>query len=201
MDINNIIFILEIIGTVAFAASGAMVGINKQMDIFGVAMLGVFTAVGGGMIRDVLIGATPTWALKNPIFTLIAIAVSIITFLPPVRRKVNLDHPAWVLIDAIGLGVFVVLGVQTASRFNSFFMEIVLGTITGVGGGVLRDICAMEMPVIFVRHFYACAGIIGAFVCAIIYPLNPIVAMIVGTILIVVLRMIAAKYKWHLPKA
>lgn len=198
---NIFIYAIELIGTIAFAASGAMVAINKKMDMFGVAMLGVFTAVGGGIVRDLLIGDTPPWALKNPIFTVLAIIVSLIAFLPSVRKKVNLDHPVWVFIDAIGLGLFVVLGVQKAVQFNSFFIEVVIGTVTGVGGGMLRDICAREMPVIFVRHFYACACIIGSMVCAIIYPYNSLVAMVVGAILIVVIRMLAAKYKWHLPKA
>ena len=198
---NIFIDAIELIGTIAFAASGAMVAINKKMDMFGVAMMGVFTAVGGGIIRDILIGDTPPWALKNPMFTVIAIIVSIIAFLPSVRKKVNLDHPVWVFIDAIGLGLFVVLGVQKAVQFNSFFIEVVIGTVTGVGGGMLRDICAREMPVIFARHFYACACIIGSMVCAVIYPYNQLIAMLVGAILIVVIRMLAAKYKWHLPRA
>lgn len=195
------LIIIELIGTIAFAASGAMVAINKKMDVFGVAMLGLFTSVGGGIIRDVLIGVVPPSTFQHPEYGILGICVSIITFLPPVRRRVNLDHPAWVLIDSIGLGVFVVIGVQTAMRFDNFLFEICLGTITGVGGGVLRDICAREMPMIFVRHFYACACIIGAAICALIYPYSDLAAMIIGAVSIIILRLFAAKYKWHLPKA
>ena len=188
-------------GTIAFSVSGALVGIKKKMDVFGVTMLGLITAVGGGIFRDLIIGVNPPKAFQNPLYAFIAIAVAIITFLPAVRKLINLDQKLWVFIDAIGLAVFTVIGVKAGQQFNNIFLEIFLGTVTGVGGGVVRDICAQEMPMIFVRHFYACASIAGALICAVLYPINSGIAVILGITVIIILRMLAAKYKWHLPKA
>ena len=198
---NTAYLICEIMGTIAFSVSGALVGIKKKMDIFGVAMLGLITAVGGGVFRDLIIGVNPPKAFQNPLYALIAIVVAIITFLPAVRQLINLDQKLWVFIDAIGLAVFTVIGVKAGQQFNNIFLEVFLGIVTGVGGGVVRDICAQEMPMVFVRHFYACASLVGALICALFYSINSGMAVIIGIIVIIVLRMLAAKYKWHLPKA
>jgi len=195
------ILILEIIGTIAFAISGAMVAVNKKMDILGVVILGTTTAVGGGIIRDVIIGVTPPVAFQEPLYALIAIGVSIIVFLPFVRSKINLDNFFFVIIDALGLGVFTVVGVKSGVLFENIFLQIFLGTITGVGGGVLRDLFANEKPMIFVRHFYACACIIAASVTSVLLPINSEIALVSGIIIVVILRILAAKFKWNLPKA
>ncbi len=194
-------YISEIIGTVAFAVSGAMIGINKKMDIFGVAMLGLITAVGGGIMRDVIIGVHPPVAFQDPEYALIAIVTSLIVFLPFIRKRIDLDGIFWILADAIGLAVFSVVGVRAGAEFDNLFLEVFLGTITGVGGGVIRDVCAQEKPTIFVRHFYACASIIGSLVCAIAYRYNETLSMVAGISVIIVLRYFAAKYKWELPRA
>ena len=196
-----IISILEIIGTIAFSVSGAVVGIRKKMDILGVTTLGIITAVGGGIIRDIMIGVVPPSALCNPRYTMIAIVAALIVFLPFVRKKINLDHFAWVLVDAIGLGAFTIIGVSMGSAFDNLFLEVFLGVVTGVGGGVIRDICSGDIPMIFIKHFYACPSIIGAIICAGLNGYNANLAMALGFVLILVLRLLAAKYKWHLPKA
>lgn len=198
---NAAYLVCEIMGTIAFSVSGALVGIKKKMDIFGVTMLGLITAVGGGVFRDLIIGVNPPTAFQNPLYAFIAIAVAIITFLPPVRKVINLDQKLWVFIDAIGLAVFTVIGVKAGEQFDNTFLAVFLGTVTGVGGGVVRDICAQELPMVFVRHFYACASLAGALVCSLLYGINSGMAVIAGIIIIIVLRMLAAKYKWHLPKA
>ncbi len=193
--------ILEIVGTVAFSASGAVVGIRKRMDIFGVISLGIFTAVGGGVIRDLIIGVTPPTAFRNPVYTLVAITVASVVFLPFIRRRIDLDHFIWVLIDSFGLGAFTMTGVSTGIPFDNLFLEVFLGVVTGIGGGVIRDICAGEIPMIYVRHFYACPCIIGALVCALLDDVSPDAAVVSGAVIIIVLRLLAAKYRWHLPKA
>ena len=192
---------LEILGTVAFAVSGAMVAIDKKMDILGVAILGMTTAVGGGIVRDVIIGVTPPVAFSNPLYALLAIAVSCVVFLPFIRRHVNPDSMLFVIVDAIGLGTFAVIGVISGLPFGNLFLEIFLGTLTGVGGGILRDVFAAEKPMVFVKHFYASACIIGAVLCAVIYPYSRNIAMLTGIVSVIVLRILAARYKWHLPKA
>lgn len=194
-------YILEIIGTIAFAVSGAMVGIEKKMDVFGVAALGATTAVGGGIIRDIIIGVIPPSAFQQPIYILIALAVSMLVFTRPVRKRIDVNSPILILIDSIGLGVFTVLGVKAGIDFHNAFLQIFLGTVTGTGGGVLRDIFANEKPMIFVKHFYASAALIGAAVCVVLYPYNDNLAMIIGILTIAVLRLLAARFRWHLPKA
>lgn len=193
--------ILEIIGTIAFSVSGAVVGIKKKMDILGVATLGVITAVGGGILRDIIIGVVPPTAFRNPAYTLIAIAVAVLAFFPFVSRKINLDHFIWILADSIGLGAFTMIGVSSGTAFDNLFLEVFLGVLTGVGGGVIRDICSGDIPMIFVKHFYACPCIIGAIICAVLNRYDPDLAIVVGFAVILILRLLAAKFKWHLPKA
>lgn len=178
---NVLVFVLELIGTAAFAVSGAIVGIKKQMDLFGVIVLGVCTAVGGGIVRDVILGVTPPATFHDPVYTLTAAAVSVLMFLPHVRARVGRHEPVFdrllLVMDAVGLGVFTV-------------------------GGVLRDVFSGERPYIFVRHFYACASIIGALICALCWDrLGANAAMLFGAAAIVVLRLLAAYYHWSLPKS
>ena len=197
---NILVFVLELIGTVAFAVSGAIVGIKKQMDLLGVIVLGVCTAVGG---------ITPPATFQDPVYTLTAAAVSVLTFLPHVRARVGRHEPVFdrllLVMDAVGLGVFTVVGVQCAYRqaeHYTLFLTVFVGLITGVGGGVLRDVFSGERPYIFVRHFYACASIIGALICALCWNrLGANAAMLFGAAAIVVLRLLAAYYRWSLPKS
>lgn len=196
-----IICILEIIGTVAFSVSGAVVGIKKKMDILGVTTLGIITAVGGGIFRDIIIGVVPPTAFCNPIYMIIAIAAALIAFLPFISRKINLDHFIWVLADSIGLSAFTIIGVSAGAAFDNLFLEVFLGVITGVGGGVIRDICSGDIPMIFIKHFYACPCMIGAVICAVLNKYNSVLATVAGFGIILILRLLAAKYKWHLPKA
>lgn len=198
----------EIIGTVAFAISGAVVAISKKMDIFGVAILGMTTAVGGGILRDLILGLTPPAAFQSPGFALTAIAVSTLVFLPPVRRLLHwrekLYDTTLRIFDAIGLGIFTVIGVQTAytatGELNAF-LAIFVGVVTGCGGGVLRDMFAGTPPYIFVKHFYASASIIGAVVCLLLWDIGQMPAMLIGAATTLTLRLLAAHYRWSLPKA
>ncbi len=194
-------YALEILGTVAFAVSGALVGIRKKMDILGVVTLGLITAVGGGILRDLIIGVVPPAAFSDPVWAVLAIAVSVIVFLPFISRHIDLDRFIWILIDSVGLGAFTIIGVLTGIPYGSRFLSIFLGVVTGVGGGVIRDICANDIPMIFVRHFYACPCIIGAIACVLLYPAGNDLAVVTGFALILVLRLLAAKFRWHLPKA
>ena len=206
MDI--LILCFEIIGTVAFAISGAMTAIRKDMDLLGVMILSFTTALGGGVIRDVLLGITPPTTFTNPVYAVIAIITSILVFLPLSDRilknpRINFDM-ILLIMDAIGLGIFTVLGVCVAYNQNSsysIFLLIFLGVMTGVGGGVLRDVFTCSLPYIFVRHFYASASIIGAFICSVLLEVTEeYVAMICGALVIIVLRLCAAHFHWKLPK-
>lgn len=205
---NVFLFGLELLGTAAFAVSGAMTALGKKMDLFGVAILGVTTAVGGGVLRDVLTGQTPPALFRDPTFALAAVLVSLAFFFPSVRRGLTANHKGWELLlllaDSIGLGVFTVVGVKAAMDLSmtAWFASIFLGTITGVGGGVLRDVLAGNTPYIFIKHIYACAAIFGAAICRMLWaPLGEGGAMAVGTACILIVRLLSAHYRWSLPKA
>lgn len=206
---EHILLIIELIGTVAFAVSGAEVGLKKGMDIFGVAILGLTTAVGGGVIRDLILGNTPPATFRHPVYAVVAVCVSIIMFLPAVRcffeRREKLYHYSMLLMDSLGLGIFTVVGIQTAYSMNSengIFLLIFVGVVTGVGGGVLRDVMSGNTPYVFVKHFYATASLIGALVSAILWSrLGDTWSMVIGAALILILRLLAAHYRWSLPKA
>ncbi|MBR6965402.1 TRIC cation channel family protein [Candidatus Saccharibacteria bacterium] len=199
----DFVFCLELIGTIAFAISGALVAIDKKMDILGVAILGMTTAVGGGIVRDIILGNFPPAAFQNPFNALLAIAVSLIIFFPFVRRVFGFrkTRKGILLMDAIGLAVFTMLGLRAGFRYDNFFLAVFVGVVTGVGGGVMRDVFAGERPQIFTKYFYASAAIIGANIAGLLWSVNHIAAMTTGVVVIVVLRLLAAKFHWSLPHA
>ena len=169
-------FYFELIGAVAFAISGAALAVKKHMDLFGVAMMGMTTAVGGGILRDLLLGITPPAALRDPLQALVAIATSLLVFLVWKRFHPEGDHRNWETL-------------------------LLVGMLTGVGGGVLRDLCCMERPYIFTKHIYACASLAGAAVCMLLWSVGENLALLAGCALTVVLRLCAAVFRWSLPKA
>lgn len=201
-------FILELIGTVAFAVSGALTGVKKHMDIFGVAILGLTTAVGGGVIRDLVLGITPPGTFRSPVYALVAIITSILVFLPFIRRLLTRSsrilNTVLLIMDSVGLGIFTVVGMQTAFGAIAdcgLFLLIFVGVVTGVGGGILRDVLAGDTPYIFVKHIYASASLAGAILCALLWSVSPVWAMLSGTALVIVIRLLSAHFKWNLPHA
>ncbi len=208
-SLENIVFALEIIGTIAFAISGATLGLEKGMDLMGITILGLTTGVGGGIIRDLIVGQTPPLTFRNPTYLVLSVVVSVIVFTPPVRKWIFSDSTLYdwlmLIMDSVGLGVFTVIGIKSAYNATSIqgiILFAFVGVLTGVGGGVLRDIMAGDRPYIFVKHFYASASLIGAFTCIILWDrLGTVLAMGIGATLIVLLRLLAAHYHWSLPKA
>lgn len=211
MEEMNVFFIIEIIGTIAFASSGAMVAIKKELDLLGVIVLGVLTAVGGGMMRDILLGNLPPALFIHSIYAVVAFVTVLILFFLLYFHTRLLEGSSMEtyekimnVFDAIGLGAFTVTGIDTAVAAGygkySFFV-IVLGVLTGVGGGVLRDILAGQTPYILKKHFYACASIAGAVLYVILLPRIPEgVAMVISGCLVVAIRLLAAHFRWNLPK-
>lgn len=212
MDYQEVItFIMEMIGTVAFAISGAMVGIERKMDIFGVCVLGSVTAVEGGMVRDVVVGNIPPAVFVHPVYGIVAILTSCAVFcyfwfrMNKIGAKFKSANEKLMLImDSIGLGIFTVVGVNTGIKqgyVDNTFLLVFLGASTGVGGGLLRDMMAQVPPYILVKHIYACASIIGALVCILMYrSFGAVQAMIVASIVVCLIRFCAAHYRWKLPK-
>ena len=173
---DGFVLILELIGTVAFAASGAIIAIRKQMDVFGVCVLALTTAVGGGIIRDLLLGVIPPYTFQNPIYAFTATLVAVIVFIKPVRYYLTGNHNAYqrtiLAMDTIGLGIFSVVGVSNAYAAQpnaGIYLTVFVGVLSGVGGGILRDVMAGDTPYIFVKDVYACASLAGALVCALLY--------------------------------
>ena len=207
---DTFIFVLEIIGTVAFASSGAMTAIEKKMDIFGVNILGATTAVGGGMMRDIILGVTPPAAFSQPVYILFSILTSTLLFTivytnPEIlhsRIKNKYYDKIMLWCDTAGLGIFTVVGIQTASRIlpqdNPFFF-VFIGVLTGVGGGVLRDIMAGETPYILVREIYASAAIAGGITCVVCgSSMGEATATVLGLTVTIVIRSLAAYFHWNL---
>ena len=180
------------------------------MDLFGVCVLGVTTSVGGGAIRDVTLGIIPPGMFRRPIYTIVAVMVSLGLFALLYIRRNLLDGRIGQLYDllmnisdAIGLGIFTVVGINTAwnAGYYQLFLLVFVGVITGVGGGLLRDVMAQEKPYILTKHIYACASIIGALVC--VYTkstLGNLTAMMVGASAVVIVRFLAMHYRWNLPR-
>ena len=206
----NIIFIVEIIGTIAFASSGAMVAVRKRLDLFGIIVLGVITAVGGGMLRDLMIGNIPPNMFRNPVYVLAAFLNVLVLFLlfrcwPFLlgSRYIEGYEKIMNILDAIGLGAFTVIGIDTgveAGYGDYHFLIIFLGVITGIGGGILRDIMAGETPYVLKKHIYACASIAGACLYVVLLQVTRSDSAMIGSALLVVaIRILASHFRWDLP--
>ena len=193
-------FILEIIGTVAFAISGALTAMQKKMDPYGVYIIAFATAAGGGTLRDVMIGSTPVgWMLD-----LSYIYMIIVGFILAIIFKIQLDklRISMMLFDTIGLSVFALIGLQKGIDYGLHpAISIGLGTITACFGGVLRDILCAEIPIIFRREIYATLCILGGVVFFVLkknhVPMD--LVYLISAITIAVLRVLVVKFKWSLP--
>lgn len=206
---SDMIFLgIELLGVVSFALAGAVVGVKKKLDLFGVLILGLTTACGGGVIRDLILGITPPMMFRSPIYAGVALGTSLVVFMPAVRHiieKYQRYYELFMLItDSIGLGIFTVVGIQIAADVtwdSNIFLMVFVGVITGCGGGVIRDTMIGDTPMIFVKHFYASASLIGALLYLAVWSgRDEMLATIVGATSIVVLRCMAAHYHWNLPK-
>ena len=199
--------VLELIGSISFAVSGTVTGMRKNFDLFGTIFLGVVTAVGGGVIRDIILGRTLPAVFLDPTCAVAAICASLIFLLSPIRKWINrhalLYERVLFLMDSLGLGIFTAVGASVSLQSfpdAGMYLHVFLGMTTGVGGGLLRDVMASNPPYIFVRHIYALASMAGAAGCALLWlPDNPLPAMLAGIIIVLTLRFLSAHYRWNLP--
>lgn len=205
---EDVMFVIELIGAAAFAVSGAMVAIEKKADIFGVLFLAVTTALGGGVIRDVLIGRIPPVMFVSYWYLLIsvvaALAVFIDAYLRSEKYKLHLDKLDAVnnVFDAIGLAVFTVSGMNAAMPVSdNVILVLFVGMCTGVGGGMLRDVMTNTMPKVLRKRVYAVASLIGGGLYYVMYVLNinQLLSVGCGMLVIFALRLFATIYKWNLP--
>ena len=192
--------ILDIIGTIAFALSGALTAMSKRMDGFGVFIVAFVTAVGGGTMRDVMIGRTPVGWMLDLVYVY-AIIVAVL-FAVLFRKKFDRLRTSLFLFDTIGLGVFTLIGIEKGLEVGLHPMIcIALGTITACFGGVIRDILCAEIPVIFRKEIYATVCIVGGIVFFILreFSLDQNILYLFTSVLIISGRLMAVKFKWYLP--
>lgn len=210
---DTFVYVIEIISLTAFGISGAMIGIKKGMDLFGVIMLAVTTSVGGGIVRDLVLGIHPPKSFQRPAYAMTAAVIALITFIIEAHSykksagregvhgtKFTDEVLFW--LDTVGLAIYTVVGIAVGYEAGSTngFVLCFAGVVTGVGGGLIRDMMAQSMPYIFVKHIYASACIVGSIACIALWNVaGRIVAMLVGTLVIMLLRYFARKYHWNMP--
>lgn len=192
--------IIDILGTVAFAISGVLVAMEKKLDVFGVFIIAFVTAVGGGTLRDVLIGNTPVAWMKEPMYILIILLSVVAAILFSGRLKYF--SKSLFLFDTIGIGLYTMVGIEKG--LNADLLPVIciaLGTMTASFGGVLRDILCNEIPVIFRKEIYATVCILGGGVYFLLiqFPIDNTIAYIVAIISIIVMRILAVRFKISLP--
>lgn len=208
---NGMILFLEILGTIAFSLSGAIEAMKKKMDILGVMVLGVVTAVGGGILRDIIIGELPPAVFQNARNIIIAIAIAftafIIAFFVPKDRQnkyTNIYNRVLFISDSVGLGAFTILGIRCVNEqygYNNPALLLFVGVMTGVGGGMIRDILAGNVPYIFRKHVYATASIAGAAAYLFLQKIFDLeLSTALSLLLVLLLRILAARFEWNLPK-
>jgi len=196
----NVLIVVDIIGTIAFAAAGALIGVQKQLDVFGIFILALTTAVGGGIVRDIFLGIAPPTAFLFPMSTIISLLTAIIVCFG--YQWLNKLNKVILLCDAIGLGAFTAAGANMAFtyEYNRLFMTVMTAVLPAVGGGLIRDIFVGDIPFIFRKEIYAVASIIGAVCFFFTKPLlpgnGPLYLCFFVTVLI---RIVCLKYKINLP--
>lgn len=195
--------ILDLFGTMAFAVTGAFKAIEHKADIVGVIVLSTITGVAGGVIRDIIFGIFPPTVIINPWYLIVTIVSGIVIFFlyPSLRRHWNL----FLTFDAIGLGVFSIIGATIA--YNLFGLNFLVmafaGTLTAVGGGILRDVFVNEVPIVFVKELYASASFVGIlfFFVLLFMGVNVNIATIPPMLIVILIRLVSIRYNWNLPRA
>lgn len=196
----SLFLILDLLGTVAFAISGALAAMNRKFDLFGIFIIAFVTAIGGGTIRDILIGNTPVTWMENTIYIYLIGVVTIFAIL--FRTKLDRLKKSLFLFDTIGLGVFTITGLEIGILAGlSPIISMALGALTGTFGGVIRDILCNEIPVIFRKEIYATASLAGGFVFIMLYELdlNRDILYVATSLIIIGIRLIVVRYKISLP--
>lgn len=197
----NVALALDLVGTLIFALSGALVGVRRDLDLFGIAVLSVAAGLGGGVVRDLLLGVAPPAALTNAAYLPVAIAAAGLGFLfhPGIARLTASVQ----LLDAVGLGFFAIAGtLKSLDHGQGAVVAVLLGVLTGVGGGVIRDVLVAEVPVVLRQEVYALAALVGAaiFVVLIDVGVGKAVAVPASVALVVGLRILAIERNWQAPR-
>lgn len=197
---EHLLYIIEILGLAVFSASGAMVAGARRMDLFGVLVLGLVTALGGGTIRDLLLQQPVAW-VKDPTLLIVPTLAAAIFFIPVLRKA---PQRPFLIIDAMGLALFTIVGTQKALNLPTpapVVIAILMGMTTGVAGGILRDVLSGNVPLIFLKEIYATASLAGAMVywIALCMHIDPMVSILVAIVVTLALRLAAIQWNLSLP--
>ena len=207
---DMVITVMEIIGTVAFALSGSIIAARYSLDLFGVILVGCVTAVCGGMLRDIILGQLPPAVFSNKALLAVAAATSLLVFIvfyfnsksfEKLERRIESVN---ILFDATGLAAFSITGMEVAfgtKNGENALLVISMGVITGIGGGIVRDVLVDKIPYVLKKHIYALASIIGCIVYYIVRQNGgKMIGMLVAIPVMIIIRLLAARYHWKLPK-
>lgn len=208
--------VIEIIGVIAFSISGAMVAIRRKTDLFGVILLAIITAHGGGLTRDVIFSFSPPAIFGLKSYILICVVVAIVVFLfarkfshTYLENELKIEHTNDVF-DALGLGIFAVIGVKVAFEHgytDNALISITCGLLTGICGGMLRDVLTNNTPFVLVKRIYALAALAGASAYYLLHiygsaiHISEELAIIIGVLVTFILRILAMTFKWNMPIA
>lgn len=195
----DLFLLIDILGTISFAISGALTAMKKKMDLFGIFIIGFVTAVGGGTLRDILIDANVAW-MRDLTFVYVIIVATIVAII--FRKKLNYVRKSLFLFDTIGIALYTVVGVEKgiAADFPALIC-IALGTMSACFGGVIRDILCNEIPVIFRKNIYATACIVGGLVYFLLIKLQLTenLVVIISFSMVITIRLLAVTFNWSLP--
>ena len=200
MDPGKIIYSFDLFGVAVFAVSGSLAAGRKRMDIFGVIVLGLVTALGGGTLRDTLLDSGPVFWVVDPVYLFVAVAASVVTFFAV--RAVSVPWRGLLVSDAFGLAVFMAIGTAKALAITNFpSVAMVMGVMTGVAGGMLRDVLSAEVPLILRREIYATAALCGALAYIVMSSLGvrKILCLLLSAVITLVIRLAAIHWGFSLP--
>ncbi len=199
LHIPSTFLIIEFVGTFAFALSGIRLASAKQFDVFGAWIVGMATAIGGGTLRDIMLGVNPFWMVDEIYFIWCAIAV---LFVHIFARYLVTQENTWFIFDTIGLALFNVVGIEKTLQMGfPLWTAITMGAVTGAAGGVIRDVLINEVPLIFRKDIYALACVAGGVVYSILHTtgFDASANAVISSIVVIAVRCLAVKYHWHLP--
>lgn len=206
---EQLLWMATMVGTVACGASGALTAVDRGMDLVGVLVLGTVTAVGGGILRDVMLGRTPPQAFVESVFLLAAMGTALLVFLlalilyTRIQSRRRLVDNIINLFDAVGLGAYAVVGMRAtvaAGYGDNLLLTLFLGLITAAGGGMLRDLLCCRVPFVLYKRVYVVAALAGCLVYYFLYPVQELVAMAAGIGTITVVRVLASVFRWDMPR-
>ena len=198
----DLIYLFDLFGTCIFAITGAVKGVRCRLDILGVVVFAATVGTGGGMLRDMLIGATPVAAFTNSWYIIICVVTGLVVFFTAPKFVGR-----WRVIlyaDSLGLGVFTAIGVAKGALYGIGAVgQLLCGVFSAVGGGVVRDVLSRSVPTVLTGDFYATASLIGGVVYLLLNltPLNTLAKFLIVTFLVFFIRVVAIKYNFHLPVA